>query len=230
MGPRGSAGPTHNGRDGLPPVRHFSSRRRHRPAGQMRPRGSAGPTHAGRDGLPPVRDFSPPFRATSADVSATSYHTPSSLSACGLPARGTACRVGLEAPERTGQRHYPTFQTGSGREPCRQIRVARPTWPFSAATCRRVSAPPAHLPKVAFPAHPERRTGRPPQRAGRAIHPDLYCIVAGKTLFEKAGLLSRTGFQPVCLRASSPRHSLSDWAGSPRKERPEALSYFSDRF
>ena len=144
-------------------------------------------------------------------------------------AGGTACRVGQEAPERTGQRHYPTFQTGFGREPSRQIRVARPTWPCSAATCRRVSARPVCPPKVAFPAHPERRTGRPPQRAGRPFNPDLYCIVAGQTLFKKAGLLSRTGFQPVCLRASSPRHSLSDWAGSPRKERPEALSYFSDR-
>ena len=53
------------------------------------------------------------FRATSADVSATSDHTPSSLSACGLPARGTACLVGLEAPEKTGERRCPTFQTGS---------------------------------------------------------------------------------------------------------------------
>ena len=196
----------------------------------MGPRGSADPTYNGRDGLPPVRDFSPQFRATSADVSATSYHTPSSLSAFGLPARGTACRVGLEAPERTGQRHCPTFQTGSGREPCRRIRVARPTWPFSAATCRRASAPPACPPKVAFPAHPERWSICAPQQADGLIHPDLYCIVAGKTRFEKVGLLSRTGFQPVCLRASSPPHSLSDWAGSPRKERPEALSYFSDRF
>ena len=144
-------------------------------------------------------------------------------------AGGTACRVGQEAPERTGQRHCPTFQTGSGREPCRRIRVARPTWPFSAATCRRVSAPPAHLPKVAFPARLGWRTGRPPQRAGRPIHPNLYCIVAGKTRFEKVGLLSRTGFQPVCLRVSSPWHSLSGWVGSPRKDRPEKLSYFSDR-
>ncbi len=31
MGPRGSADPTHEGRDGLPPVRDFSPRRRHRP-------------------------------------------------------------------------------------------------------------------------------------------------------------------------------------------------------
>ncbi len=62
MGPRGSADPTHEGRDGLPPVRDFYPRRRHRPGRPMGPRGSADPTHEGRDGLPPVRDFSPPRR------------------------------------------------------------------------------------------------------------------------------------------------------------------------
>ena len=66
-------------------------------------------------------------------------------------------------------------------EPCGWIRVERPTWPCSTATCRRVSAPPAHPPKVAFPAHPERWAIRPPQRAGDPFHPDLCCIVPAQS-------------------------------------------------
>ena len=42
MGPRGSADPTHEGRDGLPPVRDFSLRRRHRPGRQMGPTARCG--------------------------------------------------------------------------------------------------------------------------------------------------------------------------------------------
>ena len=51
MGPRGSADPTHDGRDGLPPVRDFSPRRRHRPHGvQLRATSAAVPVTSDRAG------------------------------------------------------------------------------------------------------------------------------------------------------------------------------------
>ncbi len=68
MGSRGSADPTHGGRDGLLPVRGFFPRRRefrlqaprpHTPAAHMGSRGSADPTHDCGDGLLPVRGFFP---------------------------------------------------------------------------------------------------------------------------------------------------------------------------
>ena len=77
--------------------------------------------------------------------------------------------------------------------PCRSIRVARPTWPFSAATCRRVSARPALAPKGASPAHRERRAGRSPQRARDPFHPDPYCIVPDESLSYWAHQCSQTG-------------------------------------
>ena len=116
----------------------------------------------------------------------------SSLSACGLPARGTACRIGLEAPERKGQRHYPIFQTGSGREPCRRIRVARATVRPSKASGSRSSPENPWWRRSADASDPCKSPERAPQdRWGRA---------AARTLPTMVG----TGCRPS---VTSPRNS-----------------------
>ena len=137
--------------------------------------------------------------------------------------------MGLEAPEPTGQRRCPTFQTGSAPEPCRWIRVARPTWPFSAATCRRASARQRTHPKL----H-SRRTqsgGRSARHNEPLAHTTQTstasvrlrdCLPLRADQVGQASSLSVLGFQPVVSR---PRRG----AGSPGTDRPEALSYFPDR-
>ena len=60
------------------------------------------------------------------------------------------------------------------------IRVERPTWPSSAATCRRASAPMAHLPEGAFPAHLERRASHPPRPAVDPFHPDIEGMTSAR--------------------------------------------------
>jgi ankyrin repeat protein/tetratricopeptide (TPR) repeat protein len=69
--------------------------------------------------------------------------------------------------------------------------VERPTWPFSAATCRRASAPPPFKPDGVLQARPERRAGRPPQRAGGPFHQPLYCIICSTFLFRVLSRVSR---------------------------------------
>ena len=49
----------------------------------------------------------------------------------------------------------------------------------------------------------------PPRTAKLAVPPGSNRMVPAESLFEKAGRPRRTGFQPVCLRASSPLHHLS---------------------
>ncbi len=106
--------------------------------------------------------------------------------------------------------------------PCRSIRVARPTWPFSAATCRRVSAPVARAPKGASPAHRERRAGRSPQRARDPFHPDLYCIVPDGSLSYWAHRCSQTGSvtAPGGMTATFPK--LRTGGGHPPGAMPRA--------
>ena len=52
-----------------------------------------------------------------------------------------------------------------------QVRVERPTWPFSVATCRRVRREKFHGPNGSGPATGARWAGRPPQRAGGSFPP-----------------------------------------------------------
>jgi hypothetical protein len=54
-----------------------------------------------------------------------------------------------------------------------KVWVERPTWPFSAATCRRASAPPIEESNGSSVARQTRRAGSPPQRASGPFHPPL---------------------------------------------------------
>ena len=62
----------------------------------------------------------------------------------------------------------------------RWIRGERPTWPCSAATCRRASAPAAQLREGAFPAHLGRRASHPPRPAVDPSHPDLDGMISAR--------------------------------------------------
>jgi hypothetical protein len=64
-------------------------------------------------------------------------------------------------------------QLASAPERCSCFGVERPTWPFSAATCRRASAPQRLEPTDELGAIDQRRAGRPLQRAGGPFHPDF---------------------------------------------------------
>jgi hypothetical protein len=57
--------------------------------------------------------------------------------------------------------------------------VERPTWPFSAATCRRASAQPTLDLFGACWAQLKPRASRPPQRAGGPFHPESHCAIPG---------------------------------------------------
>ena len=68
-------------------------------------------------------------------------------------------------------------------EECNSFRVERPTWPFSAATCRRARACEFPHQTVDDGDGEECRAGRPPQRAGGPFHhPRLHGPVARATL------------------------------------------------
>ena len=84
-------------------------------------------------------------------------------------------RGSLSQRERAGVRENASSRPKRRIPACCNVsfRVERPTWPFSAATCRRASAQPA-LGIIGSPlAQYERRAGRPPQRAGGPFHPGL---------------------------------------------------------
>ena len=104
-------------------------------------------------------------------------------------------------------RHPALVKSLPEPEPCGWIRVERPTWPFSEATCRRVPAPPARPSKVAFPVHLERWASRPSQLAGGPLHPELYCMVPAETL--SSGTMDRSveqlGLAAPCDRKKARR-------------------------
>ena len=138
MGPRGSADPTHEGRDGLPPVRDFSPRRRQRPAGPMGSRGSADPTHEGRDGLPPVRDFSPVAGSDPQDRWGRA-------AARTLPTRvGTGCRPSVTSPRVDGIGSTPKRAAVTG--------ASRPR-PVGSSAFRRLDRTPCRAAWTRDPGH-----------------------------------------------------------------------------
>ena len=111
MGPRGSAGPTHDGRDGLPPVRGFSPRRRHRQHAE------ASRGH-GRIRAPPRREFrlqapGPHTMPGRVDARFRTRPAPASRAVCDAPhAEGnSATRSSTPRHIRRRLRHFRSHPT-----------------------------------------------------------------------------------------------------------------------
>ena len=198
MGPRGSADPTHEGRDGLPPVRDFSPGRRHRQHAE------ASRGH-GRIRAPPRWEFR---------LQALGPHTmPGRVDRWGraaartLPTRvGTGCCPSVTSPRFAGIGSTPKRAAVTGASGPR---------PVGSSTSRRLDRTPCRAAWTRDPGHDmprlRARCAMPPTPRATRPHRSQFCATSAK----RSPTSDRTGTSDDTRPTTHVRRSLASAATVP---------------